>query len=55
MSIPLYDFMAGGAKQVPIVRTGTPADVARTVSYCASEGADILSGHVLDSAGELKS
>lgn len=45
------DFKAGAAKEIPVARTGTPADVAHAVSFFVSEGAGFVSGQVLYVAG----
>ncbi|MER7282653.1 SDR family oxidoreductase [Dactylosporangium sp. NPDC000244] len=54
MGIPFEDFKAGAAQQIPVARTGTPADVAHAVSFFVSEGAGFVSGQVLYVAGGPK-
>jgi hypothetical protein len=51
MSIPLDDFIAGAAAQIPVGRVGQPEDVAHAVSYLVSEDASFVSGQVLYLAG----
>ena len=54
VGIPFEDFKAGAAQQIPVARTGTPADIAHAVSFFASEGAGFVSGQVLYVAGGPK-
>ncbi|MEV6059944.1 3-oxoacyl-ACP reductase FabG [Nocardia asteroides] len=51
MGILFDEFKAGAAEQIPVKRTGVPADVAHAVSFFASEGAGFISGQVLYIAG----
>jgi 3-oxoacyl-[acyl-carrier protein] reductase len=51
MGIPLDDFIAGSAAQIPVGRVGQPEDVAHAVSYLVSEAASFVSGQVLYLAG----
>ncbi|MFF7943441.1 3-oxoacyl-ACP reductase FabG [Nocardia gamkensis] len=51
MNIPFEEFKTAMAAQIPVARTGTPADVAHTVSFLASEGAGFVSGQVIYVAG----
>ena len=51
MGIPLDDFIAGAAAQIPVGRVGQPEDVAHAVSYLVSEAASFVSGQVLYLAG----
>jgi 3-oxoacyl-[acyl-carrier protein] reductase len=45
------DFKAAAAAEIPVARTGTPDDIAHTVSFLASEGAGFVSGQVIYVAG----
>ncbi|MEV0063482.1 SDR family oxidoreductase [Nocardia sp. NPDC050718] len=54
VGIPFEDFKAGAAKEIPVARTGLPADIAHAVSFFASEGAGFVSGQVLYVAGGPK-
>ena len=45
------DFKTAAAAQIPVARTGLPADIAHAVSFFASEGAGFVSGQVLYVAG----
>jgi 3-oxoacyl-[acyl-carrier protein] reductase len=51
MNIPFEEFKTATAAQIPVARTGTPADVAHTVSFLVSEGAGFVSGQVIYVAG----
>jgi 3-oxoacyl-[acyl-carrier protein] reductase len=51
VGIEFETFKAQAAQQIPVARTGTPADIAHAVSYFASEGAGFVSGQVLYVAG----
>lgn len=51
MGVPFEDFKAAAASQIPVARTGVPADIAHTVSFLASEGAGFVSGQVIYVAG----
>jgi 3-oxoacyl-[acyl-carrier protein] reductase len=51
MGIPLDDFIAAAAAQIPVGRVGQPEDVAHAVSYLVSEAASFVSGQVLYLAG----
>ena len=51
VGVPFDEFKAMAAKQIPVARTGTPADIAHAVSFFASEGAGFVSGQVLYAAG----
>jgi 3-oxoacyl-[acyl-carrier protein] reductase len=51
IGIPFEDFKAQAAQEIPVQRTGTPADIAHAVSYFASDGAGFVSGQVLYVAG----
>ena len=47
----LEEFLVGAAKQIPVARTGVPADIAHAASFFVSEGASYTSGQVLYVAG----
>ncbi|MFD3747267.1 3-oxoacyl-ACP reductase FabG [Nocardia sp. NPDC058633] len=47
-------FKAAAAAQIPVNRVGTPADIANTASFFASEGAGFVSGQVIYVAGGPK-
>jgi 3-oxoacyl-[acyl-carrier protein] reductase len=51
IGISYEEFLAAGAAQIPVNRTGTPQDVAHAVSFYVSEGASYVSGQVLYVAG----
>ncbi|GAA4823740.1 SDR family oxidoreductase [Tomitella cavernea] len=51
---PFDEFKAHMAKEIPVARTGVPADIAHAVSFFASEGAGYVSGQVLYVAGGPK-
>ncbi|MEU1545524.1 3-oxoacyl-ACP reductase FabG [Nocardia sp. NPDC005745] len=51
MNIPFEEFKTAMAAQIPVARTGTPADVAHTVSFLVSEDAGFVSGQVIYVAG----
>lgn len=51
MNIPFEEFKTAMAAQIPVARTGAPADVAHTVSFLVSEGAGFVSGQVIYVAG----
>ncbi|MGW4720260.1 3-oxoacyl-ACP reductase FabG [Nocardia sp. NPDC004260] len=51
MNISFEDLKAAMAAQIPVARTGTPADIAHTVSFLVSEGAGFVSGQVIYVAG----
>ncbi len=54
MGVPFDDFRAFLIKEIPVGRSGLPADVAHAVSFFASEGAGFVSGQVLYLAGGPK-
>ncbi|MGW6422375.1 SDR family oxidoreductase [Nocardia sp. NPDC055053] len=54
MGISFEDLKAGAAKEIPVARTGVPADIAHAVSFFVSEGAGFVSGQVLYVAGGPK-
>ncbi|TPW97921.1 SDR family oxidoreductase, partial [Schumannella luteola] len=45
------EFFALAAKEIPVGRTGTPADIAAAASFFCSEEAGFVSGQVLYVAG----
>lgn len=51
MGATLEEFLVGAAKQIPVARTGVPADIAHAASFFVSEGASYTSGQVLYVAG----
>ncbi|UGT54910.1 SDR family oxidoreductase [Nocardia asteroides] len=54
IGVPFEDFKAFAAKEIPVARTGVPADIAHAVSFFVSEGAGFVSGQVLYVAGGPK-
>jgi 3-oxoacyl-[acyl-carrier protein] reductase len=54
MGVAFEDFKAEAAGQIPVGRTGTPADIAHAVSFFVSEGAGFVSGQILYAAGGPK-
>jgi 3-oxoacyl-[acyl-carrier protein] reductase len=55
MGMGFEELKAAAAAQVPMARTGTPADIAHAVSFFVSEGAGFVSGQVLYVAGGPRS
>jgi len=51
LGVTLEVFLAEAAKDIPVRRTGLPADVAAAVAYFAGEEASFVSGQVLYVAG----
>ncbi|TNM36525.1 SDR family oxidoreductase [Nocardioides albidus] len=51
VGVPFEDFKKMAAEQIPVGRTGTPDDIAHTVSFLVSEGAGFVSGQVIYVAG----
>ena len=47
------DFKQSAAKQIPLGRVGSPADVASAVTFLASDEASYITGHVLNVNGGL--
>lgn len=54
MGVPFEEFRASAAAGIPVGRTGTPEDIAHTVSFLVSEGAGFVSGQVIYVAGGPK-
>jgi 3-oxoacyl-[acyl-carrier protein] reductase len=54
MGVDFDDFKAYAAKDIPVARTGTPADIANAVSFFTGEAAGFVSGQVLYVAGGPK-
>jgi len=54
IGVPFEDFKAHVAKDIPVARTGVPADIAHAVAFFASEEAGFVSGQVLYVAGGPK-
>ena len=51
VGVPLEDFLAHMAKEVPVGRVGQPEDIAAAASFFCSEEASFTSGQVLYVAG----
>ncbi|MGW6425206.1 3-oxoacyl-ACP reductase FabG [Nocardia sp. NPDC055053] len=49
------EFKSAAAAEIPVGRTGTPADIAHATSFLVSEGAGFVSGQVLYVAGGPRS
>jgi 3-oxoacyl-[acyl-carrier protein] reductase len=47
------EFKQNAAKQIPLGRVGSPADVANAVAFLASEEASYITGHVLNVNGGM--
>jgi 3-oxoacyl-[acyl-carrier protein] reductase len=47
------EFKQSAAKQIPLGRVGSPADVASAVAFLASEEASYITGHVLNVNGGM--
>jgi 3-oxoacyl-[acyl-carrier protein] reductase len=47
------EFKQNAAKQIPLGRVGSPADVANAVAFLASDEASYITGHVLNVNGGL--
>ncbi|GAA1969023.1 3-oxoacyl-ACP reductase FabG [Isoptericola halotolerans] len=54
VGVPLEDFLAHMAKEVPVGRVGQPQDIAAAASFFCSEEASFTSGQVLYVAGGPK-
>ncbi|PXX70969.1 3-oxoacyl-[acyl-carrier protein] reductase [Nocardia tenerifensis] len=51
MGASFEELRKAAAEQIPVGRTGTPDDIAHTVSFLVSEGAGFVSGQVMYVAG----
>jgi 3-oxoacyl-[acyl-carrier protein] reductase len=51
MGMDFEELKRRASSEIPVQRTGTPADVAHTASFLASEGAGFVSGQVIYVAG----
>jgi len=51
LGMPFEELKAAAAAEIPVGRTGTPADIAHAVSFFVSEDAGFVSGQVLYVAG----
>jgi 3-oxoacyl-[acyl-carrier protein] reductase len=47
------EFKQSAAKQIPLGRVGSPADVASAVAFLASDEASYITGHVLSVNGGM--
>jgi 3-oxoacyl-[acyl-carrier protein] reductase len=47
------EFKQSAAKQIPLGRVGSPADVASAVAFLASDEASYITGHVLNVNGGM--
>ena len=54
LGVTLEQFLAEAATQIPVRRTGVPADIAAAVAFFVSEEASFVSGQVLYVAGGPK-
>ncbi|PWB98114.1 3-oxoacyl-ACP reductase FabG [Homoserinimonas hongtaonis] len=54
VGVPFEDFLAHAAKEIPVGRTGVPADIAAAAAFFISEEASFVSGQVLYVAGGPK-
>ncbi|AWB88357.1 3-oxoacyl-ACP reductase FabG [Homoserinimonas hongtaonis] len=54
IGVPFEDFLAHAAKEIPVGRTGVPADIAAAAAFFISEEASFVSGQVLYVAGGPK-
>jgi 3-oxoacyl-[acyl-carrier protein] reductase len=54
VGVPFDDFMAAGAKEIPVGRWGVPEDIAAAASFFVSDEASFVSGQVLYVAGGPK-
>ena len=55
LGVTFDEFLAGAAKDIPVGRTGVPADIAAAAAFFVSEEASFVSGQVLYVAGGPKS
>lgn len=51
IGMPFEELKRMAAKEIPVARTGTPEDIAHTVSFLVSDGAGFVSGQVIYVAG----
>jgi 3-oxoacyl-[acyl-carrier protein] reductase len=54
VGVTFEEFLAGAAKDIPVGRTGVPADIAAAAAFFVSEEASFVSGQVLYVAGGPK-
>jgi 3-oxoacyl-[acyl-carrier protein] reductase len=54
IGVTFEEFLAGAAKDIPVGRTGVPADIAAAAAFFVSEEAPFVSGQVLYVAGGPK-
>ncbi|TNY31722.1 3-oxoacyl-ACP reductase FabG [Thermomonospora catenispora] len=54
VGVPFEDFKKAAAEATAVKRTGTPEDIAHTVSFFVSEGAGYVTGQVIYVAGMPK-
>ena len=54
IGVPFDDYLAAAAKDIPVGRTGVPADIAAAAAFFVSEEASFVSGQVLYVAGGPK-
>ncbi|WP_411698677.1 SDR family oxidoreductase [Conyzicola sp.] len=54
IGVTFEEFLAGAAKDIPVGRTGVPADIAAAAAFFVSEEASFVSGQVLYVAGGPK-
>ncbi len=54
IGVDFAEFTAAAIKEIPVARTGLPADIAHAASFFASEGAGFVSGQVLYVTGGPK-
>jgi 3-oxoacyl-[acyl-carrier protein] reductase len=51
LGMEFADFQKAAASQIPVARVGQPEDIAKLISYLASEGSGYVSGQVIYAAG----
>src|SRR5215218_9486533 len=51
LGVPIDDFVAYNAKEIPVQRVGQPEEIAATISFLTSEEAGFVSGQVIYVAG----
>ena len=54
VGVPLDDFLAAAANDIPVARVGYPEDIANAIAFFCSENAGYVSGQVLYVAGGPK-